>query len=219
MINVLIVDDHQLFAESIAHRLREEENIHIFGLAKNESEAQETLTANPGHIDLVLLDIRMSAGETEGLDLAEYIRRYFPTVKVIMLSMHLHGAYIHRMFNAGIGGYLLKNTSLEVVLEAIHRVYQGKRYFPMEVRDAMDEFIMSGTDITPKNIQLTPTEAYILELIGEGMSSREISQKMGNKESTVEVHRRNILAKFGVKKVALLIREAIRLGFLSVDNT
>lgn len=219
MINVLIVDDHQLFAESIAHRLREEENIHVFGLAKNESEAQETLTANPGNIDLVLLDIRMSAGETEGLDLAEYIRRYFPTVKVIMLSMHLHGAYIHRMFNAGIGGYLLKNTSLEVVLEAIHRVYQGKRYFPMEVRDAMDEFIMSGTEITPKNIQLTPTEAYILELIGEGMSSREISQKMGNKESTVEVHRRNILAKFGVKKVALLIREAIRLGFLSVDNS
>lgn len=160
----------------------------------------------------------MSSGETEGLDLAEYIRRHFPSVKVIMLSMHLHGAYIHRMFNAGIGGYLLKSTSLEVVLEAIHRVNQGKRYFPMEIMDAMDEFIMSGADIAPKNVQLTPTEAYILELIAEGMSSKEISQKMGNKESTVEVHRRNILAKFGVKKVALLIREAIRMGFLSVDD-
>lgn len=219
MINVLIVDDHQLFAESIAHRLREEEDIHVMELAKDETEAQEILTANPGKIDLVLLDIRMSAGETEGLDLAEHIRRHFPSIKVIMLSMHLHGAYIHRMFNAGIGGYLLKNTSLEVVLEAIHRVNQGKRYFPMEIMDAMDEFIMGGTDIAPRDIQLTPTEAYILELIAEGMSSKEISQKMGNKESTVEVHRRNILAKFGVKKVALLIREAIRLGFLSVDNT
>lgn len=218
MINILIVDDHQLFAESIAHRLREEEDIHVMELAQDETEAQEILTANPGKIDLVLLDIRMSAGETEGLDLAEYIRRHFPSVKVIMLSMHLHGAYIHRMFNAGIGGYLLKSTSLEVVLEAIHRVNQGKRYFPMEIMDAMDEFIMGGTDIAPKNVQLTPTEAYILELIAEGMSSKEISQKMGNKESTVEVHRRNILAKFGVKKVALLIREAIRMGFLSVDD-
>lgn len=218
MINILIVDDHQLFAESIAHRLREEEDIHVMELAQDETEAQEILTANPGKIDLVLLDIRMSSGETEGLDLAEYIRRHFPSVKVIMLSMHLHGAYIHRMFNAGIGGYLLKSTSLEVVLEAIHRVNQGKRYFPMEIMDAMDEFIMSGADIAPKNVQLTPTEAYILELIAEGMSSKEISQKMGNKESTVEVHRRNILAKFGVKKVALLIREAIRMGFLSVDD-
>lgn len=218
MINVLIVDDHQLFAESIAHRLREEENIHVFDLAKDEEEAQKTLTENPGKIDLVLLDIRMSAGETEGLDLAEEIRRHFPKVKVIILSMHLHGAYIHRMFNAGIGGYLLKNTSLEVVLEAIQRVYQGKRYFPPEIMEAMDEYIMSGTDISPRNIHLTPTEAYILELISEGLSSREISQKMGNKESTVEVHRRNILAKFGVKKVALLIREAIRLGFLSIEN-
>lgn len=218
MINILIVDDHQLFAESIAHRLREEEDIHVMELAQDETEAQEILTANPGKIDLVLLDIRMSSGETEGLDLAEYIRRHFPSVKVIMLSMHLHGAYIHRMFNAGIGGYLLKSTSLEVVLEAIRRVNQGKRYFPMEIMDAMDEFIMSGADIAPKNVQLTPTEAYILELIAEGMSSKEISQKMGNKESTVEVHRRNILAKFGVKKVALLIREAIRMGFLSVDD-
>lgn len=218
MINVLIVDDHQLFAESIAHRLREEEDIHVVDLAKDETDAQDILSSNPGKIDLVLLDIRISSGETEGLDLAEHIRRHYPSVKVIMLSMHLHGGYIHRMFNAGIGGYLLKNTSLEVVLEAIHKVHRGKRYFPMEIMEAMDEFIMGGQDITPKEIHLTPTESYILEHIADGLSSREISQKMGNKESTVEVHRRNILAKFGVKKVALLIREAIRMGFLSIDD-
>ena len=216
MIKILIVDDHQLFAESIA--LREEADIQVVAIARDEEEARELLDNHAGGIDLALLDIRMSTGETEGLELAEDIRRQHRQVKVIMLSMHLHGAYIHRMFNAGIGGYLLKNTSIDEVLQAIHAVHEGRRYYPPEIMEAMDAFILGGDDIGPREVQLTPTETYILEQIAEGLSSKEISEKMGNKESTVEVHRRTILAKFGVNKVAKLIKEAIRHGFLSLEE-
>lgn len=218
MIKILIVDDHTVFAESLAHRLQEESDIEIIGLAPDEQEAERLLEEQIANIDVALLDIRLSNGESEGLDLAEHIRKDFPSIRVIMLSMHLHGAYIHRMFNSGIGGYLLKNTGMDELLLAIRRVADGKRYYPQEIMDAMDKFIMGSDPISPQKIHLTPTESYILELLAEGLSSKEISQKMGNKESTVEVHRRNILAKFGVKKVAKLVKEAIRLGILSVEK-
>ncbi|MEL6694781.1 MAG: response regulator transcription factor [Bacteroidota bacterium] len=218
MIRILIVDDHTVFAESIAHRLAEEEDIHIMGLAADEVIAEQILEKEVSNIDVVLLDIRLSQGEAEGLELAEHIRKNFPQIKVIMLSMHLHGAYIHRMFNSGIGGYLLKNTGIDEVLYAIRCVAAGKRYYSQEIMSTMDEFILSGAPVNPQKIHLTPTESYILEQLAEGLSSREISQKMGNKESTVEVHRRNILAKFGVNKVAKLVKEAIRLGFLSIEK-
>jgi len=218
MIRILIVDDHRLFAESMAHRLRGEEDIQIVAITHDEAEAENLLEEHTGKIDLALLDIRISAGETEGLELAELIRKQHPQVRVIILSMHLHGAYIHRMFNAGIGGYLLKSTGIEDVLKAIRRVHEGRRYYPPEIMDAMDDFIMQSDEVGPRQIHLTPTESYILELLAEGLSSKEISQRMGNKESTVEVHRRNILAKFGVNKVAKLVKEAIRQGFLSLDD-
>ncbi|MEZ4830327.1 MAG: helix-turn-helix transcriptional regulator [Bacteroidia bacterium] len=82
----------------------------------------------------------------------------------------------------------------------------------------MDEFIMNSDEPVPQDFHLTPTEQYILEQIAEGLSSGEIAQKMGNKESTVEVHRRNLMAKFGVSKVTKMVKEAIRRGFLNVED-
>lgn len=216
MTRILIVDDHLIFAQSLAHLLRDEGDFEVVAIAQDEEEAKQMLEDK--EIDLALVDIRMSAGETEGLELAEYIRKNFRHIKVIILSMHKHGAYIHRMFNTGIAGYLLKNAPAAEVIKAIRQVIGGKRYYPMDIRDAMDDFILNSEEPVKKDFHLTPTEQYILELIAEGLTSGEISKKMGNKESTVEVHRRNILSKFGVSKVAKLVKEAIRRGFLSVEE-
>lgn len=212
MTRILIVDDHLVFAQSLAFLLEGQEDMEVAAIAQNEEEAEKILDEQD--IDLALVDIRMSEGETEGLELAEYMRKHFRDIKVIMLSMHKHGAYIHRMFNAGVAGYMLKHAEADEVMDAIRKVISGKRYYPMDIREEMDDFILNSAEPIKQDFHLTPTEQYILEQIAEGLTSAEISQKMGNKESTVEVHRRNIMAKFGVNKVAKMIREAIRRGFL-----
>ena len=214
MTRILIVDDHLVFAQSLAFLLAKQADMEVVAIAQDEEEAVKVLEEK--EVDLALVDIRMSDGETEGLELAEYMRKHFRDIKVIMLSMHKHGAYIHRMFNAGIAGYMLKHAEAEEVINAIRKVMDGKRYYSIEIREAMDDFILNSEEPLRQDFHLTPTEQYILEQIAEGLTSVEISQKMGNKESTVEVHRRNIMAKFGVNKVAKMIREAIRRGFLQV---
>ena len=216
MIRILIVDDHLVFAQALARLLQDEEDLDVLAIAKDEVEAEELLEKHS--FDLALIDIRLSSGETEGLELAESIRKNYRNTKVIVLSMHKHGAYIHRMFNAGVSGYLLKHVEAFELLKAIQYVKNGQRYFPVKIRAAMEDYIVNKTMPLLKEIHLTPTEKYVLELIAEGMTSSRIAKKMGNKESTVEVHRRNIMAKFGVNKAAKLVNEAYRLGFLNVES-
>lgn len=219
-IRIMIVDDHPVFGEALAYRLRQEDGLEVVKLAHTVKEASQVLDLAEIPIDLVLLDISLKNGkkDTEGLDLAEDVKKNYSETKVIMLSTHYEGAYIHRMFNAGIDGYVSKNAHTDELIKAINSVSQKRRYYSQEVRDEMEKHIINNKGLPNQAIRLTPTEEYTLSLIAEGMTSKQISQRMGNKETTVEVHRRNLMIKFGVKNVARLITEAIRRGFINVND-
>lgn len=216
MTHILIVDDHAVFAESLEHRLNNEEDFKVIATASDASEAKGFLTDKAHSINIALLDIRIKNNETEGLELATYIRKSYRGIKVIMLSMHSEGSYGKIMLDAGIEGYVLKSSHIEEVIKAIRYVNQGKRYYSKEIEDSIGLFEKKKEKIKESKIVLTKTEKRILNYLADGLSSREIAEEIGNKEATVEVHRRNIFAKFGVNKVALLIKKAIALGFIEV---
>ncbi|MDW3650181.1 MAG: response regulator transcription factor [Bacteroidia bacterium] len=213
MTHILIVDDHAVFAESLEHRLNNEEDFKVIATASDAAEAKGFLTDKAHSINIALLDIRIKNNETEGLELASYIRNSYRGIKVIMLSMHSEGSYGKKMLDAGIEGYVLKSSHIE---EVIRYVNQGKRYYSKEIEDSIGLFEKKKEKIKESKIVLTKTEKRILNYLADGLSSREIAEEIGNKEATVEVHRRNIFAKFGVNKVALLIKKAIALGFIEV---
>lgn len=216
MTHILIVDDHAVFAESLEHRLNNEEDFKVISTASDAVEAKDFLTKNAHKLNIALLDIRIKNNETEGLDLASYIRNTYRGIKVIMLSMHSEGSYGKKMLDAGIEGYVLKSSHIEEVIKAIRYVNEGNRYYSKEIEDSIQLYNQKKEKIEESKIVLTKTEKRILLLLADGLSSREIAEKIGNKEATVEVHRRNIFAKFGVNKVALLIKKAIALGFIDL---
>ncbi|MEM6806731.1 MAG: response regulator transcription factor [Bacteroidota bacterium] len=216
MTHILIVDDHAVFAESLEHLLNNEDDFKVISTASDAAEAKDFLTKNAHRLNVALLDIRIKNNETEGLDLATFIRSTFRGIKVIMLSMHSEGSYGKKMLDAGIEGYVLKSSHIEEVIKAIRYVNEGKRYYSQEIEDSIRAFEKKKEKIKESKIILTRTEKRILLLLADGLSSREIAEEIGNKEATVEVHRRNIFAKFGVNKVALLIKKAIALGFIDL---
>lgn len=218
MIRILIVDDHAVFAESLAHRLENEESLRVVATAHNAESAKQILENSHKEIDLALVDIRIEQNDTEGMELASFIKKVYRRIRVIMLSMHNEGSYGKRMLDAGILGYVLKSSHIQEVLKAIRYVHEGKRYYSREIEESMAKYKKKANETKISNINLTPSEKKILNYIAKGLSSKDISDKMGNKESTVEVHRRNIFHKFGVNKVALLITEAIRLKFIDMED-
>lgn len=214
----MIVDDHAVFAESLAHRLENEESLHVVAIAHNAETAKQILENSHKEIDLALVDIRIEQNDTEGMELASFMKNEYRKIKVIMLSMHNEGSYGKRMLDAGIPGYVLKSSHIQEVLKAIRFVHEGKRFYSREIEESLAKYKNKTHETKESNINLTPSEKKILKYISKGLSSKDISDEMGNKESTVEVHRRNIFSKFGVNKVALLITEAIRLGFIDMNE-
>lgn len=218
MIHIMIVDDHAVFAESLAHRLENEDLLSVVAIAHNSTEAKKFLEDSEKKIDLALVDIRIQENDTEGMELATFMKKEYRYIKIIMLSMHNEGSYGKKMLDAGIPGYVLKSSHIQEVLQAIRFVHEGKRFYSREIEESMAKYERRAKEVKVSNINLTPSEHKILKYIAKGLSSKDISDKMGNKESTVEVHRRNIFTKFGVNKVALLITEAIRLKFIDMEE-
>lgn len=200
MINIILVDDHPLFREGIASRLRMHGDIHIMAEADNGRELLSML--NTYHPDIVMMDISMP--EMNGMDALEIINEKFPHVNVIILSMHDDKEYILNVIRSGAAGYLLKDISGEDMISAIQKVYGGGKYFTNEVAEILaQENTSTGSDI------LTTREQLILRLISHGYNNKKIARELDISVRTVETHSRNIKQKLDVNTTSGLVRYAI----------
>lgn len=212
MANILFVDDHQIVIDGIKGLLEGEENFGVFFEAKNGSEAIELVKTND--IDLILLDINLP--DKTGFDICKDIKKENGQIKIIALTMHDNAGYIKKMVNAGVDGYLLKNTGKEELLNAIQQVLSGERYFSKEVTDAL---LASQLQIKkPKTgdfIQkLTRREKEILRLIVEEKTTDDIAAELFISPTTVISHRKNLLRKLNAKNTAGLVRKVYEFGLL-----
>lgn len=202
MIRVFIVDDHPVVIEGIHSLLQHKKEIEWAGHAMNAQSCLGFFINNTA--DVVLMDISMPG--TDGVELCALMKEKYPGVFILGLSTFNQGLYIKKMMESGASGYILKNSTKEELLEAIHTVNRGGIYFSGEAGEALKEYQKSAQTQLP---ELSPREKEILGLIAEGYTNPQIAEKIFLSSFTVDSHRKNLLAKLNVKNTASLIRLAV----------
>ena len=198
-----IVDDHYMVIEGIRSLLQNEKSVEWMGHAMNAASCLAFL--NKELPDVILMDINLP--DMNGIDLCKEVKTKYPSVFIIGLSTFNQQSFIQKMMDNGASGYVLKNATQEEITSAIETVMKGKTYLSEEASNTLRK--ENGT-----NIVLTRREKEVLELIADGMTNAEIAQKLFISVTTVDTHRKNLLAKFETKNTAALIKIAVSRGYL-----
>ncbi len=218
VIQVLVVDDHQLIVDGLKSILQDEKNVAFAGGANNMKEALELLSQHT--VDVVLVDISMP--KHSGMEVTRKIKELYPNIQVLALTMHEDINMISGMIEAGASGYLLKRTNMNEVLEAIQMVAENKKYLGREVQAIMMDDLVNRDPANPNQgenqAHLTSREKEILNLVAKEFSNEEIAAKLFISERTVETHRRNIFTKTNTKSIVGLIKYAIKHKLISQEN-
>ena len=206
-IKIYIVDDHRMLIDGLKALLNNEVLFKIVGQSLSaETALEEIPKLNP---DVLLTDINMPG--MDGIELTRSIKKILPELKVIALSMFNERATISDMLEAGVSGYILKNTGKDELVAALLKVSNGGMYFSNEVSDEMMRSISEkgkSSDDKKNAIQLTTRETEIVQLIAQELSNAMIAEQLFISERTVETHRKNIFRKTETKSIVGLIKWA-----------
>jgi DNA-binding NarL/FixJ family response regulator len=204
--NVIIVDDHTLFRNGLRILLNTLEDYQVIGEASNGKQFLELL--EKGIPDLVLLDINMPV--MDGIEAATIAQKQYPELKIITLSMYGEEDYYYKMVNAGVKGFVLKNSDIKEVKTALDVVYDGGSFFSSELLQNLVNSLKSTSKSKESHAELSEREMEILILICQGLSNQEIGDKLFISKRTVDKHRANILEKSESKNTAQLVVYAIK---------
>lgn len=200
-ISILIVDDHTLIRETWSFLLGRTDDFEVIAEVGDGQRAIEI--ARDKRPNIVLLDINMAP--LNGFDILKMIRKLSPGSKVIAVSMHSQPSYAKKMLRMGAKGYVTKNSPRQEMMDAIREVFNGQTYICQEVKNIISVQMLGEDENTPGLNQLSEREIEVINLIRDGLSSKEIATKLSIAIKTVEVHRHNILKKLKVKNTASLI--------------
>jgi DNA-binding NarL/FixJ family response regulator len=202
---ILLTDDHAIFRKGIRKILEEIDGVAVCGEANDGLELLEILkTTQP---DLIILDISMP--NLRGLEATEEIKKLYPEIKILLLTMHKKKRFVHLGLKAGADGFLLKEDADSELYRAIESLRQGNKYFSPLLSSIMFDL----TQARPETEALTRREREILKLLAEGKKSQEIADILFVSIHTVRVHRYNLMKKLKFKSLADLVRYAISYGF------
>jgi len=203
---ILLVDDHTLFRNGLRILLNTVEKYDVVGEAANGQEFLELLGKDLP--DIVLLDIEMPV--MDGITAANAAIEKYPELKIITLSMYGEEDYYYKMVDAGVKGFLLKNSDMNEVKNAIDTVYEGGNYFSSELLQNLVNSLRSSAKTREPQSELSEREIEILILICQGFSNQEIADQLFISKRTVDKHRANILEKSQCKNTAQLVMYAIK---------
>ncbi|MBI1783013.1 MAG: response regulator transcription factor [Sphingobacteriales bacterium] len=203
-IKVFIVDDHYMVIEGIRSLLQNENNIEWMGHATNAASCLAFLN---NHLpDVILMDINLP--DKSGIDLCKEVKEKYPAVFIIGISTFNQQSFIEKMIANGASGYVLKNATQQELMEGIETVMKGRQYLSDEAAHSLRK---NTNDERPV---LTRREKEVLELIADGLTNNEIAVKLFLSVSTVDTHRKNLLAKFDAKNIASLVKMAVQLQII-----
>ena len=198
MIKVVIAEDHQALIDGIKSYTKYESGIKIIGSANNGDALLHLVrTRLPA---VVLCDIRMPV--MDGIEATRIITRQYPSTRVIAFTMFDQPKAIQQMLEAGASGYILKDSTLDIVLDAIRTVADGKTYFDKKVT-------LAPFDKNSSKSVLSRREKEILQLIANGKTSNQIAETLFIGKNTVDTHRKNMIRKLGLSGSGELMRYAI----------
>ncbi len=205
MTHLAIVDDHSIVLQGLELMLQDAPDLSLTGLYQNGEQLLAALQRGEP-INTILMDIHMP--EINGVELCKMVKRDYPSVAVIGLSMVSEISLVRLMLKNGASGYLHKNAGKEEVLLALDRVRRGKKYFSEEINDMLIEGVSRGEKTNRRSPfpRLSRREKDVLRLIVDEHTTQEIADKLFISFGTVETHRRNILSKLGARNTAGLVR-------------
>lgn len=222
-IRVLVVDDHELICQGIIHAVEGEPDILVVGAIGNASMVIESVEKEKPFI--VLMDIQLGGGEKDGISLAEEIKKNFPQIKVILISMHEDEEYIERAISAMVDGYILKDIHKETFVKAIRVVAHGDTFMDSRItRRLMRQYTSLKEDKQQKQLRaslsdkaLSPREKEVVVELAHGNSNKEIADKLCISEQTVKTHVYNVFRKLEVGNRIELTLYAVRNGLIEAS--
>lgn len=209
MTNIILADDHQMIIDGIKALLADDEQVTIVAEARSGVEVLQILKEKANHVHVIVMDINMP--DMDGIDTSKQIRKIYPWIKILVLSMYNKPGFIQQLISAGVSGYILKNTGKEELLTAITAITQGREYFSQEVTASVMNSYRS--DSRQMAVELTKREQEILKLLAGAYTTPEIAEKLFISPYTVDTHRKNLLSKLNLKNTPALVKYALENGY------
>ena len=213
-ITILLADDHALVRDGIRALLQKTANLQVIGEAETGDEAVQM--AEHLRPEIVLMDIAMPG--MNGLEATRLLAQKCPETRVIILSMHLEHEYVLQALQSGAKGYLLKGARTPELEFAITSVAHGETYLsPAVSKVVVGEVVRLSTAEPSRLDRLTARQREVLKLIAEGLTTKEIAQKLGVSIKTVKTHRAELMEQLDIHDIAGLVRFAIHVGLVAAD--
>lgn len=204
MIKILIADDHAVVRQGLKQIVAFNNEMTIIGEARNGAELLNLLRENP--VDVVILDISMPG--RNGLETLKDIKRQYPTLPVIILSMYPEDQYAVRVFKSGAAGYMTKESAPEELVKAIEKAYYGGKYISPQVAELLADHVETNTLEIPHKF-LSDREFEVFNLLASGKTVGQIADELNLSVKTISTYRTRILEKMGMTTNAELTRYAL----------
>ena len=219
LIRVLIADDHTLVRQGIRMLIEAQPDLQVVGEASDGAEVVRL--ARELAPDLVVMDIAMP--EIDGLEATRTIKRTQPDVQVLVLTMHEGEDYFFKILSAGAAGYVLKRAAASDLITAVHAVARGEVFlYPAVAKKLVADYLnrVQADEHSARASYngITPREREVLTLVAEGLSNREISERLTVSLSTVQTHYAHIVEKLNLHNRAELVKYAIRHGLIDASE-
>jgi two-component system response regulator NreC len=216
-IRIVLADDHTVLREGIRSLLEDQPDMQVVGEAEDgRAVVQLAAELQP---DVILMDIAMP--RLNGLEATRQIKKRFPEVKVLILTVHSDEEYIRQILRAGASGYLVKQAAPNELISAIEAIQRGESYLsPSVSKKVVQEYVQHAAGSTEEDSheRLTDREREVLQLIAEGNSTRDIAELLHMSVKTAETHRARLMRKLDIHSTAELTQYAIRKGVISLDK-
>ncbi|MBN1668088.1 MAG: response regulator transcription factor [Anaerolineales bacterium] len=217
MIKIVLADDHQIVRQGLRALLQAEADFDVIGEASTGVQAIQLVERFKP--DVLVTDMLMP--ELNGIEVTRQSIQYSPVTQVVVLSMHANEAYVVQALQVGAKGYVLKESSLEELVQAVRSVYRGQRYLSAKISEQTLELYLSrekAATLSDPYEKLTNREREILQMVAEGLSSVDIGESLVISSRTVESHRANLMRKLGLKNQAEVIHFALKRGLILLDE-
>jgi DNA-binding NarL/FixJ family response regulator len=214
---IVLADDHVLIRHGIKNIINQDTSLRVVGEAGDGEELIKML--NKDVPDMIILDISMP--KISGIEVINLVKRRYPRVKILILTMHKNKGYFYSAMSAGADGYLMKDDSSEELLLAVNKIRDGKTYLsPILSDDFADDVLAAhrNQQISPFK-GLTDREKEVLLLVVEGLTSRAMAEKLCLSPRTVDHHRSRLLKKFKMKNTIDLVSFAVKNGFVTFKDS
>jgi len=205
LFNLLIADDHHIILDGLSKILESEKTVNKIVTCINGQQAVDI--ALNEEIDCIIMDINMPV--LNGLEATKKIKFIKPEIKIIVVSMLCDAPMVSKLLKAGANAFINKESGKEELLRAINKVMMGEKYLSPDISFNLYAHLSDrGVSIKESEKSLTPKEIQVLILIADGMTNKEIATKLFLSTSTIDTHRKNMLAKLELRNTAALVKYA-----------